>query len=91
MVDNPYPRKLSLLIDVYFKICKNPEVYFKLEGGISSLWGSRVVKRSEKDFYASVPAACLYQLLLHIPVVVRWLAGRVQINKLLKREMHQRP
>lgn len=76
MVGNPYLRKLSLVIYVYFIIYRNPEVYFILEGGISSLWVSRIVNISKKDFYAPMPAACLDQLLSHISVVVWWLAGR---------------
>lgn len=75
MVVNPYPRKLSFAVYVYFKTCRNSEVYFKLEGGISSLWVSRVVSISKEDFYVPMPAACPYQLLLHISVVVWWLAG----------------
>ena len=77
MVGSTYPRKLPLVIYAYFKTCRNPELYFKLEGGISSFWVSRVVNISKKDFYATVPAACLYQLLLHISVVVWWLAGHL--------------
>lgn len=80
MVGNPYPSKLSFVIYIYFKTYRNLEVYFKLQGGISSLWVSRVVNISKKDFYASMPAACLYQLLLHISVVVWW-AGWVLVDQ----------
>lgn len=51
MEGRPYPSKSSLVINTYFKTCRNPEVYFKLEGGISSFGVSRVVTISEKDVY----------------------------------------
>lgn len=72
MAGRPYPSKSSLVINAYFKTYRNPEVYFKLEGGISSFGVSRVV---------TILAARRYQLLLHISVVVWWLAGRLQINR----------
>ena len=46
-----YPSKSSLVINAYFKTYRNPEVYFKLEGGIPSFGVSRVVAISEKDVY----------------------------------------
>lgn len=66
MVHHSYPRKLSLVMCVYLTICRNPEVYFQLEGGISSLWVSRVVNISKEDFSAARPSTPVSAFITHI-------------------------